>query len=88
MTLMATYLQYLEAAMDHAEYQKMEDGGWFASIPRFAGLWATGRSIEATRKDLYEALDGWIEVTVKTGNRVPAVDGVSLYDDLQKVVGD
>ena len=85
---MATYLRYLEAAMDHAEYEKMEDGGWFASIPGLAGLWATGRSIEATRKDLYEALDGWIEVTVKSGNRVPDVAGVSLYDDLRRIADD
>jgi predicted RNase H-like HicB family nuclease len=85
---MATYLQYLEAAMDHAEYEKMEDGGWFASIPGFSGLWATGRSIEATRKDLYEALDGWIEITIKTGNRVPAVGDISLYSNLQKVADD
>jgi predicted RNase H-like HicB family nuclease len=85
---MATYLHFLEAAMNNAQYEKTEDGDWFASIPGLAGLWATGPTIEATRKDLYEALDGWIEVTTKTGNRVPTVDGVSLYDDLQKVADD
>lgn len=85
---MATYLRYLEAAMDHAEYEKMEDGGWFASIPGFAGLWATGQNIEAARKELREALDGWIEVTIKTGNHVPAVGDVNLYDSLQKVADD
>jgi predicted RNase H-like HicB family nuclease len=85
---MATYLHFLEAAMNNAHYEKMEDGNWFASIPGFSGLWATGPTVEATRKDLYEALDGWIEVMAKTGNRVPAVNGVSLYDDLQKVADD
>ena len=85
---MATYLQFLEAAMNNAVYEKTEEGDWFASIPGFSGLWATGPTIEATRKDLLEALDGWIEVTVKTGNRVPPIGGVSLYDDLRKVVED
>jgi predicted RNase H-like HicB family nuclease len=85
---MATYLHFVEAAMNNARYEKTEDGDWFASIPGLAGLWATGATVEATRKDLYEALDGWIEVVVKTGNRVPAVDGVSLYDDLQKITDD
>jgi predicted RNase H-like HicB family nuclease len=85
---MATFLHFLDAAMDHATYEKTEDGEWFASIPGFAGLWATGATIEATRKDLLEALDGWIEVTIKTGNRVPDIGGVSLYDNLLKVSDD
>ena len=75
---MATHFQYIEAAMNCAVHEKMEDGGWFASIPGLTGLWATGRSKEAARKDLHEALDGWIEVTAKTGNRVPDVVRVSL----------
>jgi len=74
--------------MDHAQYEKMESGEWFASIPGLTGLWARGTTVEAARKDLLGALDGWIEVTVKTGSRVPALGGVSLYDDLQKVADD
>jgi len=88
MLAMATFLHFLDAAMDSARYEKTEEGEWFASIPGFAGLWATGPTIEATRKDLLEALDGWIEVTIKTGNRVPDVGGVSLYDNLLKVADD
>jgi predicted RNase H-like HicB family nuclease len=86
--MMATYRQFIETAIDHARYEKMESGEWFASIPGLAGLWATGTTVEAARKDLLEALDGWIEVTVKAGTRIPAVGGVSLYDDLQKVADD
>ncbi len=82
---MATFVQYIEAAMQGASYEKMDDGAWFASIPGFDGLWATGTTVEATRKDLYEALDGWLEVHIKAGNRVPDLDGVSLYDNLKKV---
>jgi len=85
---MATYHQFIETAMNHAQYEKMESGEWFASIPGLAGLWAAGTSVEAARKVLLEALDGWIEVSVKAGNRIPAVGGVSLYDDLRKVTGD
>jgi predicted RNase H-like HicB family nuclease len=88
MLSMATFLRFFDAAMDSARYEKTEEGEWFASIPGFAGLWATGPTIEATRKDLLEALDGWIEVTIKTGNRVPDVGAVSLYDNLLKVADD
>jgi predicted RNase H-like HicB family nuclease len=82
---MATILQYIQAAMEHAHYEKMEDGEWFASIPGFAGLWASGRSVETARKELLSALDGWIEISTKTGHRLPDLDGLSLYDDLTKV---
>ena len=82
---MATYLRFLDAAMNHAQYEKTEEGDWFASIPGFVGLWATGQTVEAARKDLLEALDGWIEVTLKTGSRVPSVGDVSLYEELRKV---
>jgi predicted RNase H-like HicB family nuclease len=78
---MATYLEYLRAAMRKAQFEQMEDGKWFASIPELAGLWATGASIEEARKELVETLDGWIDVHVKVAKqRVPDIDGVSLYD--------
>ncbi len=82
---MATILRYIEAAMEHARYEKMEDGEWFATIPGFSGLWASGRSVEAARKELLSALDGWIEVATKTGHRLPDIDGMSFYDDLKKI---
>jgi len=82
---MATYSQFFAAALDHAVYEKTEDGDYFASIPGFAGLWATGKTVEKAREDLIEALEGWLEVTVKTGHRVPEIGGVSLYQELRKV---
>lgn len=82
---MASMFRYLEAAMNSACYEQMEDGDWFASIPALQGLWASGHTVEAARKELLEALDGWIEVTVKSGDRIPDIDGVSLYDPLKKV---
>ena len=84
---MASVFRYLKAAMNSACYEQMEDGDWFASIPALQGLWASGHTVEAARKELLEALDGWIEVTFKSGGRIPDIDGVSLYDPLKKVAG-
>ena len=61
---MATYLEYLRAAMRKAQFEQMEDGKWFASIPELTGLWATGASVEEARKELAETLDGWIDVHI------------------------
>ncbi len=59
---MATILQYMSAAMRRAQYELLEDGSneWYAHIPGFEGLWATGPSVEEARADLYDALDSWL----------------------------
>jgi predicted RNase H-like HicB family nuclease len=86
---MATYPEYVHAAMCQAQYERMEDGEWFASIPGFDGLWASGPSIEEARAQLLEALAGWIPVHAGIGqNRIPDVGGVSLYDLPKKVEQD
>ena len=76
---MATFLEYFAAAMRHAEYERRNEE-WFASIPGFDGLWATGETVEDARKDLSNALDGWITVHLIIGkNRAPDVGEFSLY---------
>jgi predicted RNase H-like HicB family nuclease len=77
---MATYLEYLNVAMSHAEYEQIEDGRYFASIPKFDGLWAIGGTLEEAAQELYGALDNWIDVQIKIGQqKPPEIDGVSLF---------
>ena len=61
---MSTVLEYLKAAMRKAEYEKLDDGTFYAHIPGFEGLWANGPTVEDARDDLYEALDGWLYVNL------------------------
>jgi len=78
---MATYLEYLRAAMERAQYEQMEDGEWYAHIPEFEGLWATGPTKEAAEKELYSALDGWLHMNAHIAQRKPPLlDGVSFFD--------
>jgi len=43
---MASYSEYLKAAMRRAEYERLEDGsGFYAHIAGFDGLWASGYTI-------------------------------------------
>jgi predicted RNase H-like HicB family nuclease len=59
-----TILGYMSAAMRRAQYEKIENGsgGWYAHIPGFEGLWASGQTIEDARAELYDALDAWLTV--------------------------
>jgi predicted RNase H-like HicB family nuclease len=78
---MATYREYLQAAMRHAKFEQMESGEWFASIPSFDGLWVTGSTGEEARKELLEALEGWITVHTRDGNNpLPEIDGITPHD--------
>jgi predicted RNase H-like HicB family nuclease len=78
---MATYLEYLNAAMKKAEFEQMENGDYFGSIPGFDGLWASGHTREEAARDLYSALDGWIDVHLKIGRHaLPTIDGAHVYD--------
>ena len=77
---MATYLEYLSAAMRHAKFERLESGKFFATIPELKGLWAAGDTEAAAKADLYSALDGWLDVLVKVGQqRPPVIDGVDLF---------
>jgi len=64
---MATYREYLQVAMRRAKFEQMDSGEWFASIPGFDGLWVTGSTGEEARKELLEALEGWITVHTRDG---------------------
>ncbi|HEV8717028.1 MAG TPA: hypothetical protein VGX03_29935 [Candidatus Binatia bacterium] len=75
---MATYPEYIKAALRRAHYEQMEKGEWFASIPGFEGLWASGPLIEETRERLSETRYEWIPVHARIGkNRLPDVDGMA-----------
>ena len=85
---MATYLEYLNAAMKKARFEQMENGDYFGSIPGFDGLWASGHTREDAARDLYTALDGWIDVHLRVGRQsIPAVEGVDLLS-LPRLVED
>jgi predicted RNase H-like HicB family nuclease len=85
---MATYLEYLNAAMKKARFEQMENGDYFGSIPGFDGLWASGHTREDAARDLYSALDGWIDVHLRVGRQsIPTVEGVDLLS-LPRLVED
>jgi predicted RNase H-like HicB family nuclease len=59
-TAMGTIRRYICEAMKGAEYERMEDGEFFASIAEFEGRWASGPTVEEARNDLEVALESWI----------------------------
>ena len=69
---------YIRAAMHHAHYELMENGRFFGAIPLCEGLWAEGPTLEACRDELQSALEDWIMVKLRHGDRFEVIDGVDL----------
>jgi predicted RNase H-like HicB family nuclease len=71
-------LRYIQTAMQHAVFEPMEGGRWFASIPHCPGLWAEGDTREKCLEELQSALEDWILVKVRHGDTMPVIDGVDI----------
>ena len=66
--------EYVEAALEKARYKVIEDKeSFFGEIPPCRGVWATGRTLEECRRNLKEALEGWLVVSFRRGLPIPAI---------------
>ena len=60
--------EYIEAALSKARYEIIEDEEpYYGEVPELEGVWATGKTLEECRKNLAEAIDGWIVVRLRKG---------------------
>ena len=70
--------QYIAAAMKQSQFELMENGRYFATIPACRGCWAEGASIEECRTELQSTLEDWILLKVGLGDTMPVIDGVDI----------
>jgi predicted RNase H-like HicB family nuclease len=69
---------YIAKAVEKAEYEKMENGRFFVTIPGFKGLWAEGKTVEAARRELISTLEDWVLLALRFQDAVPVVGGIDL----------
>ncbi len=70
--------EYCQKALEKAEYKKLEDGTWFAEIPGFRGVWAKGKTVEKSRKELIGVLEEWIILKLRDRDSIPEIDGLKV----------
>ena len=82
-------LEFVEAAMAKARYEKIKNGTepYYGEIPACKGVWATGRTLEACRDSLQEVLDGWIAFRLRKGLAIPVVGGRTVRPPVCLTVG-
>ncbi len=71
-------VRYIQTALKHAEYKKLDDETWFAEIPGFEGVWANAATVEECRSELEEVLEEWLVLKIRDGDPLPVVDGLEL----------
>ncbi len=71
-------LEYIQGALEDAEYKKLDDGTWYSEIPGFEGIWSNGTSVEECRKELIEVFEEWLILKLKDGDAVPVVNGIDI----------
>jgi predicted RNase H-like HicB family nuclease len=70
---------YLAAALRQAEYEILPDNeGFFGRIPALPGVWGNAPTLEETREEVREALEGWLALALARGVPIPAIDGVGI----------
>ena len=72
-------IEYIQGALEKAEYKRREDMAWFAEIPGHEGVWANGESVEKCRKELMGVLEEWLLLKVKDGDAVPVIEGIEMF---------
>ena len=70
--------EYIEKAMQHAQYERLEDGTYFGGIPGFKGVWANQPTEQECSQELREVLEGWILLNIADHIPLHRVDGMTL----------
>ncbi len=72
-------LEYIQAAMDRAQYEILRDAGsYYGRIPGFKGLWANADTLEGCRRELQSALEDWLLLGIRFGDKLPTVNGIRI----------
>lgn len=69
---------YIEAALELARYDKLEDGTFAGEIPRLKGVAAFGQTLRDCEDELRSVLEDWILVGLKFGHKLPVLAGIDL----------
>jgi predicted RNase H-like HicB family nuclease len=73
-----TLSHYIDSALSHAEYEKLDDGSYAGRIPKCKGVIAFAKSLKECKDKLCSTLEDWIVVGLKLGHRLPVINSINL----------
>jgi len=69
---------YIEAALELARYDKLEDGTFAGEIARLPGVVSFAPTLRQCELELRSVLEDWILVGIRLGHRLPKLAGIDL----------
>ncbi len=69
---------YIEAALEMARYDKLEDGTFAGEIPKLKGVIAFAPTLRACENELRSTLEDWLLVGLRLGHKIPVLAGINL----------
>jgi len=75
---------YVSQAMEHAVYDKLEDGTFAGRIPVCPGVIAFSATLHKCETELRSTLEDWILVGLKLGHALPIIGGIDLNKEPQR----
>jgi predicted RNase H-like HicB family nuclease len=74
-------MEYIEAARTRARYELIDDEEpYYGEVPDLPGGWATGKTLEACRKNLAEVIDGWIVIRLRRDLPIPVRGDITIEE--------
>ena len=72
--------EYIDEALHRDRYELIEDAEtpYYGEIPELPGVWASGRTLEACRRELKEVIEGWILVSVSRSLDIPRLGSAEI----------
>jgi len=77
-------LDYIDAAMKTAAYEKLEDGTYSGTIRRCPGVIAFAATLYECQDELRSVLEDWLIVKLRHGDTLPVLGRVNLNRGLSR----
>ena len=69
---------YIDRAMSHATYEKLDDGSYTGEIGSCPGVYSFGGTLTECQEQLRSVLEGWILLGLQLNHPLPVIDGIDL----------
>lgn len=86
MQLLTIVEAYINAALERAVVEEVEDGMVGAYVPGCPGIVAYGVDVHECTVDLYRLLEEWIQVSLVQGQPLPVIGGIDLNSEASRIL--
>ena len=75
--------KYIQAVMNLATYEILDDGTYYGEIEGFDGVYANADTLLGCQQLLQEVLEGWLILGLRLEHNIPIIDDMTLLPTLE-----